>query len=43
VNNPLDIKENDEDALDFAVSPFFGLSEFGPSMYGSCFLPQMLV
>jgi hypothetical protein len=40
MNNPHDIKENDEQALDFCfspVSPFFG--EFGLSVYWSRFLP----
>jgi hypothetical protein len=40
VNNPLDVKENDENAFDCSS---FGLGEFGLSMYGSCFLPQTLV
>jgi hypothetical protein len=41
VNNPLDVKENDEHVLDFALhlSRFFfffsGLCEFGLSVYGS--------
>jgi hypothetical protein len=35
VNNPLDVKENYEHALDFSpVSPSFSLSEFGLSVYG---------
>jgi hypothetical protein len=38
VNNPLDVKENYEHALDVALA-FFGLGEFGLSVYGSCFLP----
>jgi hypothetical protein len=38
VINPLDVKENDEDALDFALhlSHLFSLSKSGLSMYGSC-------
>jgi hypothetical protein len=45
VNDPLHIKENYEQALEFSLhlSLFFGLSEFGISVNGSCFLPQMLV
>jgi hypothetical protein len=45
VNNPIDVKENYEHALGFALhlSRLFGLGEFGLSMYGSCFSPQMLV
>jgi hypothetical protein len=46
VNNPLDVKENDEHALDFALHLsclFFGLSQFGLSVYRACLLPQMLV
>jgi hypothetical protein len=46
VNNPLDGKENDEHALGFALhlsSLFFGLNEFGLSVYGSCFLPRTFV
>jgi hypothetical protein len=46
MNNPLDDKENDEHALRFALSclsPFFGFAEFGLSVYGLCFLTQMLV
>jgi hypothetical protein len=42
VNDPLDIKENDEHPLDFALllSHFFlGLGEFGLSVYSSCFFP----
>jgi hypothetical protein len=42
VNNPLDVKENDEYALDFSFY-LFGLGEFGLSLYGSCFLPGKLV
>jgi hypothetical protein len=44
-NNLLEVKENYEHALDFAphLSRFFGLGEFGLSVYGSCFLPQTLV
>jgi hypothetical protein len=40
VNNHVDVKENDERALDFALhlSHFLGLGEFGLSVYGSCFL-----
>jgi hypothetical protein len=49
VYNPLDVKENVEHALDFALhlSHFFGLGEFGLAiltpLYSSCFLPQMFV
>jgi hypothetical protein len=45
VNISLDIKENYEYALEFALhlSRFFGLSEFALSLYGSCFLPRKLV
>jgi hypothetical protein len=41
VNNVLDVKRNDELALDFALhlSRIFRLGEFGLSVYGSCFLP----
>jgi hypothetical protein len=42
MNNPLDVKENYEHALGFALHLsriFFGLWEFGHSMHGSCFLP----
>jgi hypothetical protein len=41
VNNPLDVKENYEHALDllFTCLAFFGLGEFGLSVYGSCYLP----
>jgi hypothetical protein len=40
VNNPLDVKENDEHAVGFALPlfRFFGLGDFGLSFYGSCFL-----
>jgi hypothetical protein len=40
VNNSLDVKENNEHALDFALhlSRFFGLGEFGLSVYGLCCL-----
>jgi hypothetical protein len=36
VNNLLEVKENDEHALDFALyqSHLFGLNEYGLSMYG---------
>jgi hypothetical protein len=41
------IKESDEYALDLAlplpVLPFLGLSEFGLTVYYSCFLSRMLV
>jgi hypothetical protein len=46
VNNTLDIKENDEHTLDFVLHLprlFFGLGEFGLSVYGSCFLPRTFV
>jgi hypothetical protein len=45
VNNPHNVEENDEHALEFALhlSRLFGLREFGLSVYGSCFLPRMLV
>jgi hypothetical protein len=49
VNNPLNVKESEEHALDFALhlSHLFGLGVFEhaiqTSVYGSCFLPQMLV
>jgi hypothetical protein len=42
MNNPLDVKENDEHAIDFALHLsrlLFGLSEFEFSVYGSSFLP----
>jgi hypothetical protein len=41
VNNPLDVKETDEHALDFALHVFrlFGLGEFGLYVYDTCFLP----
>jgi hypothetical protein len=40
-NNPLDVKENDDHALDFTFHLYhlFSLCEFGLSVYGSCFLP----
>jgi hypothetical protein len=47
VNNPLDVKENYENSLPFALLftclAFSGLGEFGLSMYGSCFLPLALI
>jgi hypothetical protein len=45
INNSLDVKENYEHALEFALhlSHLFSLGEFGPSMYGSCCLVKMLV
>jgi hypothetical protein len=45
VNNPVDVKENDEHAFDFALrlSRHFGLFEFGLSVNGSCFVPRALV
>jgi hypothetical protein len=45
VNNPFDVKENDEHATDFALhlSRLFGLGEFELSVYGSCFLPRTFV
>jgi hypothetical protein len=46
VNNRFDVKENYEHALEFALhlsGLSFGVSEFGPSGYGSCFLPETLV
>jgi hypothetical protein len=49
MNNPPDIKQNDEHAIEFALHLsrlfFFspGLGEFGRSLYGSCFLPRTLV
>jgi hypothetical protein len=45
MNNLLDAKVNDEYALDFALhlSRFFGLGEFGLSVYGSCFPARTLV
>jgi hypothetical protein len=39
VNNLLDVKENYEHALLLICLTFFGLGEFGLSVYGSCFLP----
>jgi hypothetical protein len=41
VNNPLGIKENDEHALDFALTSltFFGIDEFGLFRWeGCCFV-----
>jgi hypothetical protein len=45
VNNPFDVKENDEHTLHFALHLYrlFGLGEFGLSAYGSSFLPRTLV
>jgi hypothetical protein len=45
VKNPTEVKDDYEHALDFALhlSRFFGLSEFGLSVYGSCLLPRTLV
>jgi hypothetical protein len=40
MDNPLDVKENEEHVLDFALHLshlFCGLVEFGLSMYVSCF------
>jgi hypothetical protein len=46
VNNPLDVKENDEHVLEFDLHLshlFFGLGEFRLPVYGSRFLPQTFV
>jgi hypothetical protein len=45
VKNLLDVKDNYDHTLEFALqlSRFFGLDEFGLYVYGSCFLPRMLV
>jgi hypothetical protein len=45
VNNPLDVNENDEHALDFALDYFipFRFGEIGLSVYGSCLLPRTFV
>jgi hypothetical protein len=42
MNNLLVVKENDEHVLGLALHclAFFGLGEFGFSVYGSCFLPE---
>jgi hypothetical protein len=45
MNTPFDVKEHYVDAISIALHPFafFGLGDFGLSMYGSRFLPRMFV
>jgi hypothetical protein len=45
LNDPFDVEENDEHAIDFPLhlSRLFSLVEFVPSVNGSCYLPRTLV